>query len=232
MSEQFELGNQATEAQDSAPDAGNVEANNASEAPLTRADVEKLVKDLTAKQYQAIQSMSAKQANHIKEEFEKRIAAMTEAGLKFTPEEAAKIQEATRKQLTETQPDNGKQAAQSAPQASDQGQQLINAYVEAMFDVYGVKVNPDDPEAAEVDLSSPENFKKTYRQVVEKAAQKANTPAQARMPAPAGSGPSSPSAEKYKQEMWAAKGRPAEMRQIKEKFRKSGLDVDSIPLYR
>lgn len=49
--------------------------------------------------------------------------------------------------------------------------------------------------------------------------------------APASGGPSTSTADKYKQEMLAARGKGREaILAIKEKYRKAGVDVDSIPL--
>lgn len=180
------------------------------------------------------QAHRSRTASILRKETEAQIKSLQAIGITPTEDQVQTIRKEIQKRIDEdleveeTKPDNRPEPQR---QQAQQNNQPIEDYVAAMKEEYGIVVNRGDPEAEMVDTSSLTAFYRTYKKAVEAAAKKANTPAQARIPAPAGAGAASPTEESYRNEILAARGQPAKIREIQDRYRKAGVAIEQVRLF-
>lgn len=202
------------------------------EKPLTRAELEAALEERDRKIRIEQQSLRARK-KRAEEQAKGQVEVMKSLGTALTPEqELAYIKNSASR--FESAFDNEEDAAQQQ-QNSQTPQQLTpqQQMVENAYKKFGVTLMETDPEAQE--LSKTQDFDDWYPDflaALKKKAQRANTPPQARIPSPAMGGNTGPSEDQYISEMFAARGNRAGVEVVKEKFRKMGLDVDHINLYK
>lgn len=183
------------------------------------------------------QSQRDKQEARLRSEIQKQISRVEAAiGGQLTPEQRQKIAEETRKDLQPNEPDDQQPAQRQPSQAQAQGQPQPTIYDEIAAELYqehGVVLNDDDPEVAQVDLSSKVKFQRTLEMALEKKKQRQQQAANQQVVAMAATGPGTPTnlEAQYLADVQANRGKGQEARrQIQEKYRKMGLDVDGIKL--
>lgn len=146
---------------DQQPQGGDVsavaDANNAQDRPLTRAEIEKMVDDRAAKQFQALQSMQSKQEARLKKEVENRLAALQATGIQLTPEQANKVFVETEKQFRQEADDKSQVAQPGYQGQTPSNQPPRNPIEQAAYEMMveeNVFINQDDPEFAMVNTQT------------------------------------------------------------------------------
>ena len=202
---------------------------------LTKQEAVNLVNELAAKQFQALQSMQAKQENRVKDEVEKRLQVLTAAGLTPTPEQAARIQDATRQQFAEMDEANTAIANQGDAQAPMMQQQAIHPVIATANEIMrkaGVTINDNDPELKLIDQNTDDEL--TFLNSVQSAViAKAKRLADARQkqfdpaktPGALGAGDQSNLMAQYQKELAANQGNVEGVWATKQKYRKQGLKI-------
>jgi len=202
------------------------DGNQPKPVPLTRDELSAILDARDEKVRREQQKVLAKQHNMV-ERARKQIESFKGKGVDITDEQAQVIlREAANLSEPESEPEP--EQKREAQPLTPQQQMVENAYRK-----YGVTLMETDPEAQE--LPKTQDFDDWYPDflaALKKKAQRANTPPQARIPSPAMGGNTGPSEDQYISEMFAARGNRAGVEGVKEKFRKMGLDVDHINLYK
>lgn len=202
--------------------------------PKIKVQVEELVKELTAKQFQALQSMQAKQEDRVKREIDKRLEAIANAGLKITPEQAARIQEDTRKQLASEESQSVAKREEAQPKAQQQSEiHPVVATANEIMKSFGVEVENNDPEFKMIDQSTKDawQFLQSVREAANAKAQRlAESQTKqfdpARTPGVVGAGDHGSNLEaKYREEAKKLQGNVEGLYQLKMKYRGMGLKV-------
>jgi len=216
----------------------NAEANNAQpETPMTRDEIKKIVEEVSAKQFQALQSMQSKQEERLKREVSKRLEALQESGIQITPEQAKKVQEATIKQFKESDGDGQRQDAQPAYQNQPgDNQPPMDPVSQAAYEIMkeeNVFINEGDPELAIIDRQT------TSRKLFLRSVDKAIEAKKERLSRPRGTPAASPSmaatggnvdantleAQYNKEYSQIKRGDSNALLRLKRKYREKGLAV-------
>lgn len=208
-------------------DTPAVVSNEPAQQYLTKEAAESLIKDLTAKQFQAIQSMQAKQGERIKKEFDQRLAALQAAGLQVTPEQAQVIQQQTRQQFEQLESAN-EPAAQPGQQQPDLDP--INSAAIQMMDNAGVRIEDNDPELSLIDRTTdkPGIYLASVYEAIAKKKERMSRPggSPASIPTVAGRGsPSDLRTEFEAKKKKIARGDILSLTNLQTEYRVMGLDI-------
>jgi hypothetical protein len=167
------------------------------------------------------------------------IEVLKSTGMTFTPEQEAQLRnKAMNDALMAKETPQTSQAAPAQVQTEGAGQvDPITAAARLIMSKNGVNFKDGDPEISLIDTTTedPEAYLDSVKAAV-KAYKERQTKPKTQAGAPSavgkGSGVLAPNADQYISEMIAAKGKPEEIRTIKEKYRKAGLAVDTISLFK
>lgn len=192
----------------------------------------------SAKAFRAMQSMTDKKARAVASDAQKQLEAMKSTGAQFTPEMERDFVNRTVNSYLQSISDEQPAPAPEKAQSGGLPKELFDAAgirVSKIAKKFGVEEFTAEHNeqlnklwANVKDLASYDDFLDKAEDVF-KPKSGSKTPPQARIASLAGNGgTSAPTAEKYKSEMLAARGKPNEVRAIKEKYKKAGLDVDQI----
>lgn len=205
--------------------------------PLTKKEVEELVKDISAKQFQAFQSMQAKMEDRVKKEFERQLKSLSEVGIKLTPEQAAKLQDDTRRSFAESEKEGQHSTANPAP-AQDVAKQNteihpVVATANEIMRAAGVTIDDNDPEIKLVDNTTkdPLEFLQSVRNAANAKAKRLAESRNkqfdpARTPGVVGAGDHGGNLEaKYREEAKKLQGNVEGLYQLKMKYRGMGLKI-------
>jgi hypothetical protein len=242
--ENVQLQDQEIVSEDATNDQPENQVSNApsQEVQLSDAIVKKIAEE-SAKAFRAMQSMKDKKARQVMNETRKTIEQMRASGVEIDDAKAKAIERNALDKMTEDEEDAGNMPIQANPASTpDQGPSrqagdAFNRAIQELYEEYGLTIDDKSPEdekyRALLDMSSPRKFQKSLEKALEKKATDQKTPPEARIPTLAGSGKTThPSADQYKNEMFAARGNAQKVREVKEKYKKLGLDVDSVSLFK
>lgn len=225
---------------------------------ITRADVEQLLEN-QAKQFERLlQSRSDKLGNWTEKRIQERLRAFNDA-IQLQQKAGGQIDpallRAAKSQIIEEEYSRDEESpvsASASAQAQSKKKEIdpdilaVNAQAAGIQRALGITLNKDDPEAKTVNVNgTPEDFLETFTKAVRAKKErldgekdnednKTSAPAAGKLPAQGGGKPSMATMEEaYKKEMAENRGQGSAVAQsIKEKWRKKGLDVDHISLYR
>lgn len=199
--------------------------------------MEKLVNEKAVKQWQAIQSMQAKMEERVKKDFERQVKTLYELGIKLTPEQAAKLQEDTRRSFAEAEKD-GQQSPANPQPAQDSAKQKteihpVVATANEIMKAAGVTIDDNDPEIKLVDSKTqdPLEFLQSVRNAANAKAKRLAESRNkqfdpARTPGVVGAGDHGSNLEaKYREEAKKLQGNVEGLYQLKMKYRGMGLKV-------
>ncbi len=168
------------------------------------------------------------------------IEAGKAVGIQYTPEQEEAIRDrAVRQAMSakETAQPSG-QPAQRQGQAEQGGEQLdpVTLTARMLFQKHQVSLTPNDRQWSMIktDTDDPEEYLDSVRAAIKDyEEQKAKPVSQAAAPSTAGKGSpvAKPNEDDYRDEVMAARGKPDEIRKIKAKFAKAGLDVDNVRFF-
>lgn len=211
---------------------------------LTRQEAERLKADILEDVKRQTQSLTDRASSRIEKRVQDELKKFDEV-VKIQKQAGIEIDQATLKNLrneivtnalTQVE-DQPAPAMQSGQPPSSTEQALIaftNQAAEAIAEELGVTLEKDDPEAKLVNHDSPKAFLSSLRKATEAKKQRLEqSPASdVRVPTMNVGSPSVGSlTEQYKSEMLANRGTGLpKMREIKEKYRKMGVDVDNTTL--
>jgi hypothetical protein len=179
------------------------------------------------------QGLRKKQEERIRQTVNDLLAAQRAAGVEMTKEQTQLLESHVRQQV---EAEEVKAEEPPAPQKADKAdpmQEYVANGIKEIFDEFGV-VYTNDPEAEGLDkISDPVKFLLELRKRAEKKAQRLKVPAEARTPTMSTSGQAGNMESEYKKEMLANRGKGYKVgEEIKEKYRKLGVKVDEISLFR
>lgn len=208
---------------------------------LTPEQIETQIEKAVSKAFRAIQSSQSKQEQRIKQFVQQQVNVFRGQGVEVTPEMERAITASVKEQFVEpeSKDEPETQPAQVAkPKPAARGNDPSEAFAFEQADLFDVDVlDPKDPEAAM--LEGAKSLKEWKRLVVEATIAKAervraNPPQVKPIPSAvsaAGVDSTQSLATAYKTELLANRGKGMVVgEQIKEKYRKLGLDVDTVSL--
>jgi hypothetical protein len=135
------------------------------------------------------QSETAKAEERIKRTVSQQLDVMKKANMQVTPETEQAVERIVRQNAT--QPDNDPGPATAQPQPGDQQPEVhpIDAAAFAMMDARGIDLEPNDPEVASLDRSSPQAYLASLDRALSAKAARVGTSPSARIPAGSGGSP-------------------------------------------
>lgn len=181
------------------------------------------------------QSARDKQEARIKKEIDARLTALTEAQVELTPEQRVILERKVRDQLSDQPAEEEPAPAQAQATEQPQSASDIDVLAAEIMQEYGVVLDEQDPEAEslkEKGLTRRQWLKRFEDACATKKERLATTsnPAASTVTIGGGSTPGNHKKE-YIDEMLANRGKGMKVaEQIKEKYRKLGVEVDTISL--
>ena len=194
----------------------------------------------SARAFRAKQSMVDKKARQVAEEAKKQLQSLKDSGGNITPEAESSFINRAVNQYMESVSEEATEPAQV--RTSNTGREPTHDYFAKRMDritkkADGLIVTEKDPEG-EVLLDAwkkvqsggdPDDFIDVYESQLAKKARREGTPAQARVASIGGGGGSSAATvESYKREVMKHKGDAKMWNEVKEKYRKQGVPVDTV----
>jgi DNA-binding winged helix-turn-helix (wHTH) protein len=212
-----------TQAQASTQEPVNDDLNQ----PVSKAEFLKAQDDLLRKVQGLVDkniSRVDKRVETATREAERVIETMKRNGFSITADQEMKLKSnAVQEALTETSAQTAAAPAQAQQQQPDEVA-ATNAAAAALFKAYGMVIEKDDPEAAQVNLSDPNSFIRSLTTALEKKATRLATPPQARTPDMGNNQPTNLQA-KYQADLKNVQGNANALIELKKKYRALGLKV-------
>lgn len=209
-------------------------SSNAAVAP----EVVELIEKTVSKAFRGVQSMNTKLEQRMRTEFEAEMTKLQGMGINPDEAQAQKIYAETQRQVMEAESAGveGNVSAQGQPPQTKRTSSDINKAATELMEKAGIEIDKADPEAAQIDRSSPLAYLDSVRSAIdakrERLDQEATASATATTPTMSAVGGSvSPTVDNYQSEMMAARGSQSAVQAVKEKYRAKGLDVDHTPLF-
>jgi hypothetical protein len=221
---------------------------NADAQYLTRKDAETLKRELLSEVDRKTQSLTDKAQSRIERRVNDRFAEIDRVA-KMTGMTADVVERARQQAVMEEiakvedpASDSGGRAAQPEQQETrtdtlTPDQEYVNRQLTRKFQKYGFPLAEDDPEVAELDLDKiqdPDEFLQAVEEGLQKKKQRLGTSPAARIPSMGTGTPATAEGliDQYKKEMMAARGNREKVLQVKEAFRKRGVPVDQVNLFK
>lgn len=158
------------------------QANNAQdERPLRRADIESIVNEVSAKQFQAWQSMLGKQEARLKSEIERTVGLLNKSGVALTPDQMSKVRDNIVEELKSVDVSDKPQAAQPGnrehnPSQPPQMDPISQAAYELMKSE-NVFIDQSDPEFQNVKTNgTPREFLSSIQEAIDSKKERLTRP--------------------------------------------------------
>lgn len=221
----------AAPGQEAAPSIVETHAGGNAANGLTADDIRKVVAEVLTDYDRAQQSQRDKMEARIQKSVKSQLEALKETGVEVTPAVAKAIEQRTRQNVSEDEPQTVEpnMPAKRAQPDTAPDTAVFQQIARELQEETGMALYDNDPEVKNLDWSTPLKFTKSLDKAIEakrlRVEQANKQAAQGRVTAPAAGNQPANLEAAYHEEMKKAQGNVNQFLSIKEKYRKLGLNV-------